>query len=320
MRLLALGGRARLSGLASPRALGTAPRTPAPGAVLRLAVLAAFVWGCGGTELVGVRNFRRVSARLPDVYRSAAPETLTALDVESLKRLRVHCVIDLRNQDEITKARAKATPEGLELAGCLDAGGFGNMRREHIPVLNDMDSFWDSVESQLPPLRKAESIVYRALDGERLNQLLYSALSEGGNAKLNTAMLEASAAAFGRALRATAAAIASGDGVLLHCAYGKDRTGVLAALLQLAVGDSDAEIVDAYGLSEKILGPRTFLAETRSEQAEGADLTNLQGSPPEAMASTLKWLQSRPGGVNGYLASTGCTDEWRAQLLAGRAS
>jgi hypothetical protein len=60
--------------------------------------------------------------------------------------------------------------------------------------------------------------------------------------------------------------------------------------------------------------------ETRSEQAEGADLTNLQGSPPEAMAATLRWMQDRFGSVDGYLASAGCTDEWRAQLLAGRAA
>jgi hypothetical protein len=283
---------------------------------LRLTVLAAAVRACAGTELVGVRNFRRVSARLPGIYRSAAPESVTALDVETLIRLRVHCVVDLRNEDEIAKARAKATPEGLELAERLDAGGL--IRRVHIPILNDMDSFWDSVERQLPVARKAESLVYRALDGQRLNQLLYSTLSEGGNAKLNTAMLEASAAAFGRALRATSTAVAEGDNVLLHCAYGKDRTGVLAALLQHAAGDSHAEIIDAYGLSEQILGPRTFMQETRSEQAEGADLTNLQGSPPEAMATTLRWMQDRFGSVDGYLASAGCTDEWRAQLLAGK--
>jgi rhodanese-related sulfurtransferase len=215
--------------------------TRMPRMTLRLAVLAAAVRACAGTELVGVRNFRLVSARLPGIYRSAAPETVTALDVETLRRLRVHCVIDLRNEDEIAKARAKATPEGLELAERLDAGGL--LRRVHIPILNDMDSFWDSVERQLPVARKAESLVYRALDGRRLNQLLYSALSEGGNAKLNTAMT----------------AVAEGEGVLLHCAYGKDRTGVLAALLQHAAGDSHVEIIDAYGLSEQILGPRTFM-------------------------------------------------------------
>lgn len=269
----------------------------------------------GSLDVTGIRNFRAVSPRLPNVFRSAAIETATAEDCRLLLEHGVTCVIDLRNEDEIAKARQKATPDGLALAERLDAGE-GRWRRVHVPILYDMDAFFDAVERQLPAHRRAQALLFRLSSGQALNQLLYRSLSEGGNAKLNTGMLASGAADLARALHATADSVGRGEGVLFHCAYGKDRTGVLAALLQHAAGDSQAEIVEAYGLSEQILGRRTFMAETNVQQIEGADLTNLQGSPPAAMAATLAWLAAAHGSVDDYLAGAGCADAWRARLLA----
>lgn len=285
-------------------------------AVLLVGVL-LLVGVSSALELSGIRNFRAVSPRLPGVYRSAAIETASEEDCELLLKHGVTCVIDLRNADEMEKARLKATPRGRVLAEQLDAGE-GRWRRIHVPVLYDMDRFFDAVEAQMPASKRVQALLYRFSSGQQLNRLLYDALSEGGNAALNTAMLAANAPDFARALNSVADCVVRGEGVLFHCAYGKDRTGVLAALLQHVAGDSPSEIVDAYGLSEQILGRQTFMAETNAEKIEGADLTNLQGSPPAAMAATLAWLTAAHGSVDNYLAKAGCADAWRARLLAAK--
>jgi protein tyrosine/serine phosphatase len=270
-----------------------------------------------GGEVRGVQNFRRVSARLPGIYRSGSPETATGSDVEALASLGITHVVDLRNFDEIARARTedKSTPEGRALAELLEANDSGWMR-VHLPLLDNMDTFFDAVEAQLPLGKKAEALLYKTLSGRAFNELLYKRLADGGNAVLNTAMLAGSSRNVGRALHAVAAARAKGEGVLFHCAYGKDRTGILAALLQHAAGDSSAEIVEAYALSEQILGRNTFIQDMRGgAKREGADLTTLQGSPPEGMVGTLDWLVTAHGGVDGYLASVGCDGAWRARLL-----
>ena len=57
--------------------------------------------------LEGVANFRAVSPRLPGLYRSAELERATDADAEYLlDTLGVRTIIDLRNDDEIAKARA----------------------------------------------------------------------------------------------------------------------------------------------------------------------------------------------------------------------
>ena len=78
----------------------------------------------------------------------------------------------------------------------------------------------------------------------RYDRLLYDELPRQGHTLLYTGMLRsAGAAVWGEAL--ACAADRSGGGVLVHCAKGKDRTGVLCALLQHAVGAaaSNASVV-----------------------------------------------------------------------------
>ena len=54
-------------------------------------------------------------------------------------------------------------------------------------------------------------------------------------------------------------------GVLIHCAQGKDRTGILAALLQHAAGDLQQDIVSSYALSERLLADRPSSDDANSQ-------------------------------------------------------
>ena len=168
-----------------------------------------------------------------------------------LDGLRIRTVLDLRSQDEIDKALAAATPVGRALfnayadgapvgPGQLASEGTGRLRRVHVPLLADVDAFWNEVATRLPPAKKAEAMLYRSVDGKRYDRLLYDELPRQGHSLLYTCMLRsAGPAAWGEAL--ACAADRAGGGVLVHCAKGKDRTGVLCALLQHAAGDEEQQ-------------------------------------------------------------------------------
>ena len=116
--------------------------------------------------LDGVANFRLVSPSLPGIYRSAALERATAADAaEILDRYKIRTIIDLRNEDEIDKARASATQFGRSLCaaydgcepvgpGCLASEGSGWLCRERVPLLADVDAFWSAVEAKLAQVKK----------------------------------------------------------------------------------------------------------------------------------------------------------------------
>lgn len=101
------------------------------------------------------------------------------------------------------------------------------------------------------------------------------------------------------------AAIADADGpVVFHCAGGKDRTGLVAALLLRLAGVPIDEIAADYALSE-----RAFL---RGD--EEPELHFLRATPAEGMARTLAFLERTYGSVAEYLCGGGVTDEQLARL------
>ena len=107
-----------------------------------------------------------------------------------------------------------------------------------------------------------------------------------------------------------AVARAPEGGVVVHCLGGKDRTGLLTALL-LHLAGVDAEQIGAdYGLSEERLRPRhdVWIAEAETE-AERERLRRVLQSPAASMVGVLEELENRYGSVEGYLRSAGVTDE-----------
>ena len=298
--------------------------------------------------LEGVKNFRAVSPSLPGMYRSAGLEQATAADAAYiLDAAKVRTIIDLRNDDEIETAERSATDFGRQLVaaydsgamvgpGCVASEGSGRLRRVHVPLLCNVDAFFDGVAAQLSPQKKAEAMAYKTFDAKRYDKLLYDEVARGKQTLLYTTMLQTSSG-WGDALRI--AANRDRGGVLFHCAQGKDRTGVLAMLLQHAAGDSEADIVKAYAVSEGLLAqytdqgqgytgrPQVRDAEERrrqrqqasapSEEAQGVDWSALRGSPPEAMVQTLTWLRQEHGAIDNFLHRSGCDEPWRQQLLRG---
>jgi protein tyrosine/serine phosphatase len=99
---------------------------------------------------------------------------------------------------------------------------------------------------------------------------------------------------------------------VFHCAAGKDRTGVLAALVLSLLGVDDEVIAADYGLSR--LGMERFSAWFRETHPEEADAMSDQpaaflDAPEGAMLLFLDDLRARHGSVEDYAASVGAGDE-----------
>jgi protein-tyrosine phosphatase len=98
-------------------------------------------------------------------------------------------------------------------------------------------------------------------------------------------------------------------GVLIHCNAGKDRAGLVSALLLSLAGVADSEIVADYAQSGPCLGD--FDEELRREAEDDPGVyTRLavqRFSPPEAMERALTFLRGEYRGAESYLLDAGGT-------------
>ena len=91
---------------------------------------------------------------------------------------------------------------------------------------------------------------------------------------------------------------------LVHCAAGKDRTGVVVALALTVAGVRRDAVIADYAASAERIG--AVLARLRGSQTEAADIDGRpveeQTPRAETMAAFLDQLDARYGGARGWLA------------------
>jgi protein-tyrosine phosphatase len=96
-------------------------------------------------------------------------------------------------------------------------------------------------------------------------------------------------------------------GAVYHCAAGKDRTGVISAILLSALGVPEEFVVADYALSQRNLDAiieRLQASEGYKNMFEALPPDTLHAEP-ETMVVLLARLRSRYGSVVGYLESAG---------------
>ncbi len=107
-----------------------------------------------------------------------------------------------------------------------------------------------------------------------------------------------------------AVARAPEGGVVVHCVGGKDRTGLLTALLLHVVGVPEEEIAADYSLSEERLRSRhEAWFEAAESEEELARLQRISQTPPGSMLGVFRELERLYGSVEGYLTSAGVDQE-----------
>jgi len=98
--------------------------------------------------------------------------------------------------------------------------------------------------------------------------------------------------------------------VLFHCAAGKDRTGVAAALLLDLLEVPDETIVDDYTRSAELLAPlvQEWLPTMKERGVSLERAAKLMAARGEDMAATLDYIRRRYGSGEGYLRGIGVAD------------
>jgi protein-tyrosine phosphatase len=158
----------------------------------------------------------------------------------------------------------------------------------HLSVLDQTWNHDDARREQLP----ADEFLHRA----------YSSMLDEGAARF--------AAAF--------SILAASDALpaVFHCAAGKDRTGLLAALVLGAMGVERHTIVEDYALTQATM--ERFLERARLDPERGAAIAEAPpaffAADPIAMDRLISDLEDAHGSVRGYVRSIGVDDATLQQL------
>jgi protein-tyrosine phosphatase len=91
--------------------------------------------------------------------------------------------------------------------------------------------------------------------------------------------------------------------LLFHCAAGKDRTGIVAAVLLGLLGVADDDILDDYEMTSRCFTPRRIAALAGEMERHGvteAQLRPLLEARRPVLAATIRHVDEQWGGFDGY--------------------
>ncbi|KAG5180122.1 protein-tyrosine phosphatase-like protein [Tribonema minus] len=261
-----------------------------------------------------IYNFRPVGAA-QRIFRSAALEAATAEDLRKLTtELNVKSIIDLRGEDE--RRMLWQTDFGsLFDRQSSSVASEADRQIYHISLL-ETERYYRGIYATWPAYRQAYVAAIGAFSRRAETAIFVDCINAGGLPELYTMLLCTAQEDICRVLK-----IMADEGnhpVVFHCAKGKDRTGLIAMLLQSVLGDSAEQIVNGYAASDALLrlNPEETMREGGPPKRGQIDWSNFEGSPPEVMVGVLKHLDKRYGGVTGYLDAIGFDEAWRCQLRA----
>jgi hypothetical protein len=151
-------------------------------------------------------------------------------------------------------------------------------------------------------------------DWEEINALSLGSAPPDSTRVVYMEFLERYGDRFGNAV-STIATADDGGAVLFHCMGGKDRTGLVTALLlRLAGVERDAVAAD-YAVSGLNLQAQhdEWIAGALDDDERELRI-RISATPAEAMLAVLDMLDERYDGVEGYLRSVGVSDPELAEI------
>jgi protein tyrosine/serine phosphatase len=228
---------------------------------------------------------RTVSGRL---LRGDNLQELSAADVARLvDDIGLTTVVDLRSTAE------------LRTEGPAPLQAVHSVRHVHLPVLPEQGSATDMIADALLIREDADRSRYPA---DRWTGHYLGYLEDRPDQ-----------------VAAAVRAIATSDGpVLVHCAAGKDRTGVVVALALSAVGVRPEAIVADYAATGERTGP--LLDRLRRSPTYADDINSKpqqeHATRPATMTAFLEQVDARYGGAGQWLAGHGFGEDGQSLLRA----
>lgn len=232
-------------------------------------------------DLGGHRTEDGAQTRYGSIVRADSVRRLTDDGWAALLDYGIRTVVDLRGDHEMDD----------------DAPAHLNVEVVHVPFMEANDREFEEIQKEVEAASEA------APDVATSTRNVYLIFLE--HFKENVAA----------GIRAVAEAPAGG--VVVHCAGGKDRTGLLTAFLLHLAGVDVEEIAADYALSEERLKPRheEWFAKAETE-AELERLRRIAQTPAKSIVGVFEELGSRYGSIEGYLRSGGLSDEDLARARA----
>ncbi|KAF2431530.1 hypothetical protein EJ08DRAFT_648796 [Tothia fuscella] len=223
------------------------------------------------------------------LYRSADPTFCLEEEIRFLREeLGITMIYDLRSQPEFEK-QDNAVQEWDDRIEGYNRSNANKIYREWTPVFKTQDYSPESIAIRFRD--------YGAADGAQGFVRAYSEILKHGGPSYSKILKH----------------LASQDptqptGVLLHCSAGKDRTGVLVALILSILGVPVDEICQEYQLTETGLAERRkffierILSTGAFDGAEGLEAaTRMTGARAESMKATLEMIDEVYGSPEGYV-------------------
>lgn len=205
------------------------------------------------------------------LYRSDSLHRLTEADSAAVSALGLRAVLDLRTSVEIEK---NGRYDG-------DPSGTGDVAYHHLPVMSSLLDA-ERVPEDVDADWVADWYVDMVTDGGPLVAQALEVLSESDR-----------------------------HPAVFHCTAGKDRTGVLAAVIQDLLGMSEHDIVADYALSREAVERWNTWAATADAEAAGRARTGrfapIEPSPG-VMRGFLDRMRERYGSVEAFVSGLDVRD------------
>lgn len=104
--------------------------------------------------------------------------------------------------------------------------------------------------------------------------------------------------------------------IAFYCTAGKDRTGMIAAIILALLGADDESIVEDYSLSANVYAEMNdHKAMVGALSQRNLDAKTFLGAPPQVMKDTLANIRRDYGSVEKYLDYIGFDEESRQRLI-----
>jgi protein-tyrosine phosphatase len=290
------------------------------------------------------------SCELVEVAWAATPDGLDHRPIRTVAAARGSVLIEDVPAGRVFVAVAPAGEGGALLAGernlglqgaknFRDLGGYpaaggtrtrwGRIFRSDALVLEDLDfetfaslgirSVYDlrsNLERETTPNRLPDAyhtVAEVALIGDEATRPAFDAMLTDGEAflaDLYLHTLESSAGTIGAVL--SGLADETRLPAVFHCAAGKDRTGLVAAVLLSVLGVSEKDVLDDYELTSRYRSPEPvheMMERLRTETGVAPEVVaGVLRTPRWAMQSALAQIRHRHGGFDGYLSGPGAVD------------
>ncbi|KAL7948018.1 protein-tyrosine phosphatase-like protein [Trichoderma barbatum] len=232
-----------------------------------------------------IPNLRDISIASPSLFRprlvlrSAAPPTEASPELVALN---IDTVFDLRSGLEVNHSSGVSDPAFPEQWP-------GGPRRVHAPVFADTDYGPEAVALRFHQYASSHPVL--------------------GFVNAYRSILTSGAPAFAAVLTYLSSDEwdpAAERPILVHCTAGKDRTGIICALILSLCGIPDEDVAREYGLTTEglqdakpVLVKRLMAMPAFEGDPEGAE--RMLSSTPESMMATLAMIREEWGSAEEYI-------------------